>query len=197
MRRTKERTIYTPSKYTSANDTEADKAWSSILAGHGVVSISPGYVSRHQLRASVSLPDGTGNKMYVIEAYHAIHCTVCIFPHACSTRHYPNRYLQAVLRAHYVSLDRGIAGNWSRPHDMHCFDALRQYVMCNIDDTLLWTSGHRDAGHGQSKMCHDWDALRDWAEERSASYFDVEPGLGISHLRNYHQGDGLPVGSLS
>jgi hypothetical protein len=80
MRRTKERTIYTLSKYTSANDTEADKAWSLILAGHGVVSISPSYVSRHQLPASVSLPDGTGNKMYVIEAYHAIHCTVCISP---------------------------------------------------------------------------------------------------------------------
>jgi hypothetical protein len=79
---------------------------------------------------------------------------------------------------------------------MHCFDALRQYIMCNIDDTLLNTTGHRDAGHGQTKMCNDWDALRDWAEERSASYFDVEPGLG-HRFDNYHAGDGLPVGSLS
>jgi hypothetical protein len=103
MRRIKERTIYTPSKYTSANDTEADKAWSSILAGHGVVSISPGYVSRHQLPASVSLPDGTGNKMYVIEAYHAIHCTVCIFPHAFQ----PDTILTDICRqdsAHTMSL---------------------------------------------------------------------------------------------
>jgi hypothetical protein len=105
--------------------------------------------------------------------------------------------VKAILRTHYTALDRDMSGNWSRPHDMHCFDALRQYIMCNIDDTLLWTTGHRESGVGQTKKCHDWDALRDWAEERSASYFDVEPGLGITHLRNYHAGDGLPVGSLS
>lgn len=72
--------------------------------------------------------------------------------------------------------------------------------MCNVDDTLLYTTGHRDAGIGQSKMCHDWDALRDWAEERSAEYYDFEPGTpGIEggHLGKYHAGDGLPVGSLS
>ncbi|KAF2648851.1 hypothetical protein K491DRAFT_708477 [Lophiostoma macrostomum CBS 122681] len=154
LRRTETQTIYKPSKYTSINNTKADKAWSAILAGHGVVAISPSYASQHALPSSVFLPDGTGNKMYIVEAYHAMHCT-------------------SVLRAHYTSLDRGIPGNWSRPYAAHCFDALRQYIMCNVDDTLLWTS-----------------------EERSASYFDVEPGLGISHLGNYREGDGLPVESL-
>ncbi|KAJ4288470.1 hypothetical protein N0V90_011706 [Kalmusia sp. IMI 367209] len=61
---------------------------------------------------------------------------------------------------------------------MHCFDALRQYVMCNIDDTLMWTNGHREAGVGQEKKCGDWDALREWAEERSADYFDFERVAG-------------------
>lgn len=80
---------------------------------------------------------------------------------------------------------------------MHCFDALRQYIMCNIDDTLLSTTGHRDLGHGNMKKCHDWDALRDWAEERTANYFDVEPEFGIRHNNFYHKGDGLPIKSLS
>lgn len=69
--------------------------------------------------------------------------------------------------------------------------------MCNVDDTLLYTTGNRESGAGQKKKCNDWDALRDWAEEHSAQYFDVEPGMGIRHLNNYHVGDGLPVGSLS
>jgi hypothetical protein len=69
--------------------------------------------------------------------------------------------------------------------------------MCNIDDTLLYTWGKRKSGHDQEKKCHDWDKLRVWAEERSAGYFDVEPGMGIRHIGNYHEGDGLPVGSLS
>ena len=68
--------------------------------------------------------------------------------------------------------------------------------MCNIDDTLLYTRGNRDAGHNQGKFCHDRDRLRDWAEERTANYFDVEPGMGMMHLDNYHEGDGLPIGSL-
>lgn len=63
--------------------------------------------------------------------------------------------------------------------------------MCNVDDTLLWTTGHRESGAGQAKKCHDWDALRDWTEKRSASYFDVEPNMGILHNDNYHEGDGL------
>ena len=88
-------------------------------------------------------------------------------------------------------MEQGRAWNWSRPHDMHCFDALRQYIMCNIDDTILWTSGHRDTGHGQEKKCNDWDALRNYAESKSANYFDVEPEKGVLHLNNYHAGDGL------
>lgn len=79
---------------------------------------------------------------------------------------------------------------------MHCLDSLRQYVMCNPDETLLYTFGRRDVGHGQVKMCKDWDRIRDWAQERSACYFDSEPDSGIQRWGNCQIGDGLPVGSL-
>jgi hypothetical protein len=69
--------------------------------------------------------------------------------------------------------------------------------MCNIDDILLNTSGKRNTGHDQEKKCHDWDRLRDCAEEHSASYFYCEPGMGDRHVGNYHEGDGLPIGGLS
>jgi hypothetical protein len=103
---------------------------------------------------------------------------------------------QVTIRSHFVELYHGGKGNWSLPHDMHCFDALRQYIMCNVDGTLLYTNGHRESGVGQVKKCHDWDRLRDWAEEHSADYFDVEPEKGVRHLRNSHAGDGLPWGGL-
>ncbi|KAF5878393.1 uncharacterized protein Bfra_000558 [Botrytis fragariae] len=45
-----------------------------------------------------------------------------------------------------------------------------------------------------------WDALRDWTEEHTSSYYDqydMEPGTIGDNLRhNYHAGDGLPAGSL-
>ena len=43
----------------------------------------------------------------------------------------------------------------------------------------------------QEKKCNDWDALREYAESKSADYFDVEPEKGVLHLNNYHAGDGL------
>jgi hypothetical protein len=68
--------------------------------------------------------------------------------------------------------------------------------MCNPDDTLLWTTGHRDAGHGQKKKCQDWDALRDWTAEHTISYFDYERGHIDKTILDFHPGDGLPVGTF-
>lgn len=100
-----------------------------------------------------------------------------------------------------MSLKNGHPLDWPLAHDVHCFDAIRQYIMCNIDDSLLWTNGDHSTGTLQAKKCHDWDALREWAEDRAAGYFDYEDnahtkGEGWKHLGNYHKGDGLPVGSL-
>ncbi|KAF1972739.1 hypothetical protein BU23DRAFT_554921 [Bimuria novae-zelandiae CBS 107.79] len=170
--RTVSRTIYAHSKYMSDDEEVASKAWDEILAGHGVIALDADNVAEKNLPPSVPLPDDSGSFMYVIEAYHAMHCA-------------------KVIREHYILLEQGRAWNWSRSHDMHCFDALRQYIMCNIDDTILWTTGHRETGHGQEKKCNDWNALRDYAESESANYFDVEPEKGIMHLNNYHAGDGL------
>ncbi|EAT84094.1 hypothetical protein HBI56_059040 [Parastagonospora nodorum] len=177
LKRTEPRTIYQHSKYISSDEEEASKAWDAILPGHGVVAIEPEYARSKKLPETVILPDSGGKLTFVIEAYHAIHCVTN-------------------LRKHYVALERNETRHWSASHDRHCFDALRQYIMCNIDDTLLKTWGKRDAGHDQEKKCHDWDRLRAWAEERSANYFDAEPGTGTRHIGNYHAGDGLPVGSL-
>ncbi|KAL5116625.1 hypothetical protein ACEQ8H_005503 [Pleosporales sp. CAS-2024a] len=147
---------------------EANAAWNAILAGHGVIAVEPEYIAAKNLPPSLQLHTGNGKKhAYVIEAYHAIHCIT------------------------------NTTWEWSLPHDMHCFDALRQYVMCNIDDTLLYSWGKRDSGHNQQKWCHDWDRLRDWAELRSWGYHDTEPGMGFAHAGEEWVGDGLPVGALS
>ncbi|KUI55416.1 hypothetical protein VP1G_02846 [Cytospora mali] len=63
-------------------------------------------------------------------------------------------------------------GDWPLEHDVHCFDSLRQHVMCHADDTLLYSTGHHDAGVQQTKMCRSWDALRDWASGQNAQWKD-------------------------
>lgn len=76
LQRTEPRTLYQHSKYISSDEQEADEAWESILAGHGVVAIEPEYASAKSLPETVVLPNTGGKFAYVIEAYHAIHCVV-------------------------------------------------------------------------------------------------------------------------
>lgn len=96
-----------------------------------------------------------------------------------------------------MALAVGTVAQWPMEHDMHCFDALRQHIMCMADDTLLYTAGHHDSGVNQTRMCSDWDALRRWATERTACYYDYEAPEGETRWGKCDGGkDGLPVGSL-
>ena len=95
----------------------------------------------------------------------------------------------------------GLAGgskfDWPKEHDMHCFDALRQHIMCMADSTLLYSGGHGETGVNQTLMCRDWDALRTWATEHTACYHDYIPPAGETRWGKCDGGqDGLPVNSL-
>lgn len=81
-----------------SNDEEvASKAWDDILAGHGVIALNADDVAEKNLMPSVALPDDSGNFMYVIEAYHAIHCTVS--PEDCFTRSHIDKRSESHSRA--------------------------------------------------------------------------------------------------
>ncbi|TGO64251.1 hypothetical protein BCON_0008g00990 [Botryotinia convoluta] len=183
--RNKERQIGSPSAYNSKNMTEADEAWRTMLTGYGIISFPESYATEHNmigtLRYSVESPEAGKSRVYLVEAYHAMHCL-------------------RMVRLHYRALETGTHWDWDIAHDYHCFDSLRQYIMCNPDYTLWYISGHRVNGYMQTKSCQDWDALRDWTEEHTSNYYDqydMEPGtIGDNLWYNYHAGDGLPVGSL-
>ena len=96
-----------------------------------------------------------------------------------------------------MALAAGEEPAWSAEHDMHCFDTLRQHIMCMADDTLLYSTGHRDTGVNQTRMCRDWDALRQWATEHTACYHDYVAPEGETQWGTCDGGkDGLPVGSI-
>jgi len=65
--------------YVSSNETEAQEAWDSILAGHGIVAIDPEYAKEKGLPKTLTFGNelAVGGKYgYAIEAYHAMHCLV-------------------------------------------------------------------------------------------------------------------------
>jgi hypothetical protein len=52
-------------------------------------------------------------------------------------------------------------------HSAHCFNYLRQGIICTADTTL---EGKTDAGPGEGSQheCTDYDALLEWANEHKA-----------------------------
>lgn len=79
-----DRRVYQHSKFLSKNETEASAAWDSILAGHGVIAVDPQYAMEKKLPKTKELPESGGRLVYVIEAYHAIHCVVGFKLLSCS-----------------------------------------------------------------------------------------------------------------
>lgn len=49
-------------------------------------------------------------------------------------------------------------------HSVHCFDYIRQAILCNADTSLEGDTGH--PGWGGVHQCKDIDKLREWANQR-------------------------------
>lgn len=67
-----------------------------------------------------------------------------------------------VIGGAYAELPRPI------PHIDHCFDFLRQTIMCFGDTTLEGQSPYREKflvdGNGAQHMCKNFDEVFEWAE---------------------------------
>ena len=100
------------------------------------------------------------------------------------------------MRKLYYELARGEPLSYHADHANHCFDSIRQYIMCGTTgETLLYTWGKNITGDGQMRQCHDWGKLRGWAKEHSACYKDTEsPVILKEHFGHCHEGnDGLEL----
>ena len=60
----------------------------------------------------------------------------------------------------------------SYPHLVHCMDHLLQNILCDADDTPIYTTKtkNKDARLYQTRMCRSWDKLNQWAETQTSCY---------------------------
>lgn len=94
-----------------------------------------------------------------------------------------------IRRAYYTSIpntqgedfDTGIERH---PHVGHCFDYLRQSLLCSADSSLEPTdervNGNPNWGFG--KQCRDYENVKRWAEKWRA--FDIEGSFVPFHLEH-------------
>lgn len=90
--------------------------------------------------------DGPG---YMMTVFHQLHCLSYLVEHF--QRGYGNNRLTEEV-AH---------------HSAHCFNYIRQGIMCNADTTL---EGKTDAGPGEGSEheCVDYEALLNWTNAHAA-----------------------------
>ncbi|KAF2755294.1 hypothetical protein EJ05DRAFT_512826 [Pseudovirgaria hyperparasitica] len=150
-------------RYSAENDGQrpaVDEAWNALRADHGIVALPYEWSKNKGLPSSLILPSDRSKRVYILESYHMLHC------------------LQLTRKSIYQ-----MRGNepltYHFDHVEHCIDALRQHVMCNADDTLLYIPGNGTAGHGQTRQCKDWNYLSKWATKNTACFEDKTPTSGV------------------
>jgi hypothetical protein len=112
---------------------------------------------------------------YMVSVFHQLHCLVG-FPARSFNVHLPLHKFQTLMdstKQSYLAEHYRIA--WSGTaltkkvghHSAHCFDYIRQAIMCAADTTL---EGQTDAGPGwgSKHMCTDYDQVLKWTNEHGA-----------------------------
>ena len=66
-------------------------------------------------------------------------------------------------------------------HIAHCFDYIRQGIMCAGDVTLEGNNSVRHPGvdipWGTAHRCANWDAIQEWADDRTVVAFPDFMGI--------------------
>ncbi|KAE8418377.1 hypothetical protein BDV36DRAFT_295219 [Aspergillus pseudocaelatus] len=126
---------------------EAEKAWDELMpVGRGFVNINNDTALPDQPGLDQSLPQ----QRAMISVFHQLHCIY-------------------MTREGYYAAREGNLDQVNAAHLMHCWDYLRQAVMCNADTTLEWLpappNDRGSTGWGYEHTCRDFDAISRWAEE--------------------------------
>ncbi|KAF2683337.1 hypothetical protein K458DRAFT_452845 [Lentithecium fluviatile CBS 122367] len=131
---------------------DADSLWEALMpVGRGFVQVQPnGDLVPHDS------PPNNVSQTKAIAAFHQMHC------------------LNNLRKSLYASVSNESTFTYRIPqlehHWRHCFDYLRQALMCNADVTLETLEMRGDMvvgsvdGWGTEHVCRDWDGLKDWAQ---------------------------------
>ncbi|KAJ0413628.1 hypothetical protein BJY00DRAFT_319625 [Aspergillus carlsbadensis] len=166
--------------YSSRPNPESDRAWDSLLPpGRGFVFI-PNW-KEYDLPEGQETPWGM---IYSVSLFHQLHCLGQL-------RRFTWMFLDAIVQNDSTSMEEirtmmssEIAGDHIG-HINHCFDYLRQSIMCAGDMAIEWPraepSGERIVvdGWGIPHECEDWDNIMDYMR---ANHFNMSTTEEIAPL---------------
>lgn len=150
-------TFSTYTNYSSNDISIANKAWNQYTI-NGFVALPHAWATNKQWPKARDMPGDTDKGIYVVDGFHQLHCLMSI-------------------RDTVAELLEG-GGVENRTHVLHhlnhCYDALRQAIICRADDTPLYVPKQTFfAGDGQQRRCKSWQSLEDWVIRHTACYDPV------------------------
>ncbi|KAI5927176.1 hypothetical protein F4810DRAFT_433120 [Camillea tinctor] len=101
-------------------------------------------------------PSKKKEEVYMISVFHQIHC------------------LSTLMSSYGRVVIEGLPPK-DIDHDAHCFDLLRQALMCSGDLTVEGSTEY-DTGWGTMHKCKDMDAIRAWATDHAGFEWHHFPG---------------------
>ena len=171
--------------YNSQNESLAEQAWSEIPWDAGEIVLDHSYAADKGLPPAQPWVWDHSKGVYFINAHHGLHCLVRFeLPRLF---YEVNMSTQQLMRQTYITLLAGQAPSYDSEHILHCFNALRQDIMCNADDTPRYTGFEHPGtvGYGQPRICRSWKKLQRWAIDRSACWRNINPTEDISELLRF------------
>ncbi|KAK3073640.1 hypothetical protein LTR53_004599 [Teratosphaeriaceae sp. CCFEE 6253] len=145
---------------------ERDAAWSGMMpAGDGFILIA-----NHTAQETHHLPLGKATsrgQVYDISVFHQLHCLANIRKHLF--------LLQAAMDGDNKQDIYDMLLQPQEDHVHHCFDYIRQALMCAGDMTVEWPRTEEDGsrfavdGWGITHECRDWDAIMGYMEQESVA----------------------------
>ncbi len=152
-----------PYGFGSHSETARSLLWESLDTSAGEISLTNDFARSVNLPSSAPFFwDPANRSIYLLNAHHSLHCL--------------RKVRRWVTLSHY-----NISQLDSYPHLIHCMDHLLQNILCEADDTPMYTSPFANAstGLGQQRMCRSWDKLQDWAEGHTACFAYVNETQGV------------------
>ncbi|TLS26681.1 hypothetical protein PpBr36_04257 [Pyricularia pennisetigena] len=138
--------------YTRPPDEDELKAWSHLMpVGRGLVMVD-GTGLPAQPGLDPSLPRGASGWTGIAHQLHCLYST----KHAFYDLYY-NRTGDKKTPLFGVS--------WQLEHLNHCWDYVRQTIMCNPDLTIEWRGAEEGTGWGYERQCKKWEPIYDWLEK--------------------------------
>ncbi|PHH65556.1 hypothetical protein CDD81_1991 [Ophiocordyceps australis] len=150
-------------RFMANSSLQSNPVWDGLVAdGRGFVVVnSP---EKYNLKPGVKLDDGS--EKYSVSMFHQLQCLKLL-----RSNYYATTQQQISRRQNHDA---------SHVHINHCFDYLRQAIMCCGDLTLEWPSAMHNSstsfdGWGIAHKCRSWHQALQWTSLHKAPHNGSHP----------------------